>query len=177
MDRFDKDHGDERRDTPIVQEWVAKILGLYDIEEADITSQKAGIDFFAKANGGIKYSFEDKIRYTYYDDVLIETISNMNTLSKGWIHYSKADFLSYPFIIDGTIKKGYIFDLPKLQAWWKAHGRNIKYPIKYGKTSNLYKTQNVAVPEKDIPLDCVVYHPQYGRLRGIGEELDSSYFR
>jgi hypothetical protein len=177
LGRYEEDHNTEREDTPVVIEWAESLLNLTGIREASEYAQRElDIDFYAYA-GDMQLSFENKIRKTEYDDVLIETISNMNKLTHGWIHTSKADYLIYVFVIDKTIKKGYIFDLHKLRDWWFNQGRYIKYPIFYGETPRLYKTQNVAVPEKDIPLNCVIYHPIYGLLKTIDGGLDESYFR
>jgi len=177
MGKFREDLNNEREDTPAVIEWVSKILRLSNVHNVSERIQKErDIDFHGSTKKQT-HTFENKIRYKEYDDVLIETISNMNKLSPGWIYASEADYLNYVFLDNGIVKKGYIFDLPKLQEWWNRYGKNVKYQIHYGKTSDLYKTQNVAVPEKHIPLSCVIYHPIYGLLRTINGELDESYFR
>lgn len=178
MGKFSKNYENERNATPYVIEWIQKTLNLPILMEVNDYAQKElDIDLYAPLEEGEFLTFENKIRFKEYNDVLIETVSNMNTLSEGWIYASKADYLVYVFYLNKIIKKGYIFNLPKLREWWEKTGRLTKYPIKYGKTSDLYKTQNVAVPERDIPLDCVIYHPNYGLLKSVDGGLDSSYFR
>ena len=183
MGKYDEDHTQERRDMPIVKLWLRSRLSIYNIEDATPRQQKEDdIDFTGhKLNGDI-ITFEVKIRRKLYDDILIETVSNTTKGSRGWIYVSKADVLVYVFLIDGKIVRGFIIDMQILRKWWEDKGCHMDYPIKdapnYDKKGNLiYTTRNRAVPEKDMPLSMVIYHPTYGLINPITTEFDSSYFR
>lgn len=163
---------------PIVKHWLESKLPIYEIQDTSPRQQKEDdIDFTGRKLNREVVTFEAKIRRELYDDILIETVSNTTRGSPGWIYTCKANCLVYVFLIDGTIKKGFIFDMPALREWWKTTGFYKGYPKRYGKTGNLYKTENRVVPEKDIPSNIIIYHPTYGLMNPITEELDSSYFR
>ena len=168
---------------PIVKEWLKSKFQIYNIQDASPIEQKEDdIDFKGHKPNGDAVTFEAKIRRKLYDDILIETVSNTTKGSPGWIYVSKADVLGYVFLIDNKIIRGFIIDMKRLKNWWKNNGRYNEYPVRYGKTPDskgklLYKTQNHAVPERDIPSSAIIYHPTYGLINPITEEVDSSYFR
>jgi len=183
MGKYGEDQLQERRDMPIVIQWLRSKLSIYNIQDASQRQQKEDdIDFTGHKQNGDIVTFEAKIRRKLYDDILIETVSNTTKGSPGWVYVSKADVLVYVFLIDYEIVKGFIIDMKSLKAWWKNNGRHKGYPIRYGKTSDskgnlLYKTRNHAVPERDIPSSTFIYHPTYGLINPITDEIDSSYFR
>ena len=176
--RYEEGQAQERRDMPIVKRWLESKLPIYETQDTSPRQQKEDdIDFTGRKLNGEVVTFEAKIRYKLYNDILIETVSNTTTGSPGWIYVSKADCLIYVFLIDDKVQKGFIIKMPDLREWWKTTGFYKEYPKRYGKTGSLYRTENRVVPEKDIPSNIIIYHPTYGLMNPITEELDSSYLR
>jgi hypothetical protein len=150
----------ERDDTPLVINWLKTKAKrhLFNLNQIKVVTNRAyqlkGIDLIGYTDiGTIK--LENKIRHVLYDDLLIETLSKEEQLTPGWIEYSKADFLVYVFKENGTIEQGHIFDLKKLQTWWKKQDKN-EYEIKYAYNQG-YRTKNRSVPLKDIPEEIIIY--------------------
>ena len=79
-----------------------------------------------------------------YKNIFFETISNCNTMSKGWGYYSKADFIIYTFGYPEKIEsyKFKISDVLKLDIE--------KYSKGYGQTEGLYKTEGRLIPLCDF---------------------------
>ena len=78
-------------------------------------TQLSGIDVICKPLG---ISLEIKTRYDtrwYNKDILLETVSIIETGKKGWLYTSKADFLAYIWVNKDPLPIGYIIDLPVLR--------------------------------------------------------------
>lgn len=154
---FIEDLKQERSDMEIVKNWLHKHLFVGDLKEATYAEQtQKHIDFHGMLYGEPK-TFEAKIRYTDYGDLLVETLSNTETKSLGWIYTTQADYLIYAVLENSTVKKLFIINLPYLKEWWNRQGRYSKYTTHYGETDNLYKTENKAVPISDLPKEIVLF--------------------
>ena len=155
----DKDMQKEQQDTPLVIDWLLKnakstLFNLNKLKPTNKAYQLKGIDLIGYTDiGTIK--IENKIRHKIYDDLLIETLSKEQQLTPGWIEYSKSDFLVYVFKENDTIKQGHIFDLKKLQVWWKTQDKN-KYEQKYAYNKG-YRTKNRSVPLTEIPKEIILF--------------------
>ena len=85
------------------------------------------------------------------DCIMIETHSDYPELD-GWIAVSKADYLLYGFQLEDRRLSVWVFDLPKLRAWFQP----IENSYKIVDTQNRdWLTRCRLVPLKDIPVDCV----------------------
>jgi len=182
MGRYPEEHYRERKNMPEVKRWLQTVLPIYNIREASAQQQRQDdIDFLGEKFEGEEVSFEAKIRYKIYPDILIETISNVTRRTPGWIYVSKADILVYVFHENDRVVRGYLISLPDLQKWWRKTGTHNDYDIRYGETHSseklLYKTKNRVIPERDIPSQYIIYHPEYGLMNPITDEIDSSYLR
>ena len=78
-------------------------------------TQLSGIDAICKPLG---INLEIKTRYDtrwYNKDILLETVSKIETNKKGWLFTSKADFLAYIWADKKPLPIGYIIDLITLR--------------------------------------------------------------
>lgn len=179
-DRLDK----ERRHTPSIKKWVTQLLNLAEIRDATPEEQREqDIDWHGRIRSGTWFSFEQKIRYKYYDDIAVEVVSCIERKTPGWIYRSKADILVYVFFING-IMKGDIIDMSDLQIWWDTTGKYLCYEEKtaptYGRDRKtiLYHTLNRMVPCKRIPYSFFYYHRDHGLIKKLDpDEVDERYFR
>jgi hypothetical protein len=157
LNQINRDFIQERKDIEIVKIWLNNNHLVDTIRDAtDFEQMEQDIDFHGSLYGEL-HSFEVKHRHSIYPDFLVETLSNIEYRTAGWIIKSQADKLVYVFLIKNIIKKAFIMNLPKLKAWWLNEGRYNNYPIRKGKTDNLYETENRAVPLGDIPNDIIEF--------------------
>lgn len=160
MRNFREDLAKERLDIEAVKEWLERRMNVEAIVEATIEEQiEKHIDFHGYLWGEPK-TFEAKIRRRDYGDLLIETFSNAERRTLGWIQTSQADILAYFFVEKRGVIKGGLFDLPKIREWWNKDGQFVAWPKYYGMTENLYHTENRAVPISTLPKNVVIL--QYG---------------
>ena len=158
-----RDSANERRDMEKVKPWIIGKLRLDNLEEANLQQQREeDIDLIGTRESRT-IPIEVKIRHEIYGDFLLETISNTTTKSKGWIYKSQAELLIYIIMKKGHLT-GSILIMGGLQRWWKTEGIYRGYPEKLGKTDELYKTRNVAIPWKDIPPDILIYHNSHNAV-------------
>lgn len=120
--------------------------------------QHQDIDLIMMDNVYGEITVEVKVRGTLYPDILLETISNMERDTLGWIYKSKATVLVYVFYINGKLhSRRYVMWLPKLRRWWeKNKAKYLKDPRSEKLAGNPpenpeYHTLSYAVPETDIP--------------------------
>ena len=151
----------EQRDTEYVIKWLLEktkpyLFNLNRLKTTNKAYQLKGIDLIGYTDiGTIK--IENKIRDHFYMkemDILIETLSNEQRLTPGWIEYSVSDFLAYVYNLNGSIV-GHVLDLPKLKKWWKNENKE-EYEIKYSPNEG-YRTKNRAVPISKIPSEIWIY--------------------
>lgn len=162
---WERDLAEERKLSPIVREWLGRVLPLKFIRDAtDWEQRNTKIDYVFNAKGRPLY-VEAKIRLKDYGDLLLETVSNVKFKTPGWLHSSKADLLAYCTFKRGKLVKGYIFHLPSVRNWWIREGQFSLYPIFKGKTDGLYETENHAVPVKHIPIEATLYSAEHGALK------------
>lgn len=163
----------ENQQMPIVETWLTGLFNLQKVWPATIKEQKEDdIDLHALTPTENEVTFEVKIRYKKYEDLLIETLSCIEKKTSGWIYKSKADYLAYVFIVPNKPIIGDVIDLPGLNKWWYKQGVYVGYPLKEGttKTDNgavLYKTQNRAVPIRHIPFHLFHAHRNYSYSRPL----------
>ena len=161
----------EHQHMPSVETWLTKLFNLKKTWPATLKEQKEDdIDLHVLTPTENEVTFEVKIRYTYYEDLLIETLSCIEKKTQGWIYKSKADYLAYVFLLPNKPVIGDVIDLPKLNKWWCKQGVYVGYPPKKGttKTNNgavLYQTQNRAVPLRHIPFQLFHAHRNYDYSR------------
>jgi len=114
----------------------------------DLQKQKQGIDKVLYFNNGKSITIDEKKRRRDYGDMLIETTKNVELNKKGWIYYTKADYIVY--WIEGS-RSVYFINFKKLQRLYLKNqitwNMNYKIPPVYNK---YYTTQNIAVPWHEI---------------------------
>ncbi|MBT9148152.1 MAG: hypothetical protein DDT32_01922 [Syntrophomonadaceae bacterium] len=159
MDRFKVD-----RNQPIlswVNEFYKKVFpGI--TQCSFITNpelQKAGIDKilrYKKSSLRQSITVDEKIRYKFYDDVLLEEYSNFEKQSPGWlsINNTLCDYISYIFRNEKIV---YLFAYKDLKkSWDRNYERWLEnYGRKFGKTEDrfgrvLYRTSNIPVPLTEL---------------------------
>jgi len=156
---YHSSHKRERSDMPKVIEWLNTQLDLISIREATREEQKKDVDLVLTTSKALR-TVEVKIRYSDYNDFLIEVVSSHTKNTKGWIYKSKADLLVYIIIKNNKIVSGRIMNFVKLRKWWDTDGWLLNLPEIRGttKTSRFsYSSINYAVPWSTIPSYC---HPE-----------------
>ena len=104
-----------------------------------------------------KINIEEKVRDKAYfgEDIIIEEYSNVENINKGWIYYSKADYLTYSWLIKNILTKILIFNMPKLRKWYLANKN--RYKIITTNTDNLYHTSFRIIPINHIQIEYKEY--------------------
>jgi hypothetical protein len=125
--------------------------------EKNPNMQRAGIDSIIENKRLEDISLEIKTRdktYWGYNDILLETISNIKTHKKGWIHSFESDYLVY-FWYDAIIDR--ILDAYLLQGEllrkWVTDGNLKRYKPKQTKSNDNeveWITEFVLVPISDF---------------------------
>lgn len=156
----DGEHGEELTRSnfhdifkPVVQRFV------YGDSAYSTTKQRHGIDFEI---GKEKIDFDVKCRdyYTYkYQDILLETISVVEHNKPGWLYTSESDYVVYAWynstktsFIDGYLL--FLENIRKFKDSYVPEKKQFKYARSY-KNGNTWTTENIAVPIKDFPDDCL----------------------
>lgn len=166
----------ENQNMPIVETWLTGLFNLNKVWGATLEEQKEfDIDLHALTLTGKEVTFEVKIRYKFYEDLLIETLSCIKEKTQGWIYKSAADYLAYVFVVPNKPIIGDVLNLPGLKKWWRKQGVYFGYPLKKGTTHTingtvLYQTQNRAVPLRHIPFNLFHAHRQYDYLKSLTPE-------
>ncbi len=129
----------------------------YDLNRGyTVKMQKDGIDGVIHQK---TVTFDVKVRDFYslrFQDILIETVSVVESNKPGWFYYTKSNFIVYTWKNEkGTnLKDGYFIFIQnsRLRDWFEEN--RSRYPVKHAmSTRNGYtwRTENVAVPIKDFP--------------------------
>lgn len=147
----------ERQDMPKVRRWLENLLGCK-FKDTSITEQRQDMDLIS--SDGEYYEIKIRgleYRPFYKKDILIETISNDQKDSDGWIYYSEADWLIYLYKpLDDLI--GYKISMPALQSWWKINEHRRVWKMK--KVPNKgYNTINRIIPLKFLRDVYITYLP------------------
>ncbi len=129
-------------------------------------TQLSGIDVICKPHG---INLEIKTRYntTWYNkDILLETVSKVETNKKGWLFTSKADFLAYIWVNKDPLPIGYIIDLVALRKSRIMKRLNtFKERTAYSRSgSSRWSTLNREVPIYKFP-DKTIYKFNPNKIR------------
>lgn len=100
----------------IIFDWFDKQAYTKEIKDVrdDPTFQKDDIDFIVYHENGKEYTIEVKTDQYTSLNIFYETVSAVETDSKGCMSKSKAKYLAYYFIKFGKL---YIIDLKKFNEW------------------------------------------------------------
>jgi hypothetical protein len=161
----------EESKKPQIEAFLKEKLNLVALK--DISMERDGKlldrDYVAKRSEGEPWlRIECKIRSEKYadtGDILIETKSNVERKTLGWIYTSKADLLAYLWPTSNGVE-GYVINLPKLQNWWKLNKHRypnyILAPNPPGKP--IYHTKCHPIPVTDLPKELFIYLPDLTTL-------------
>lgn len=128
----------------IYSEFFTGVEGMSNTIE-DIKYQKMGIDRVVTLSNGKKYLIDEKVRFSCWNDILLEYKSASEFDTPGWMDKPLAiDYLAYAFVPNKTC---YMFDWPSLQRVWRYYRTQwIKdYKTIRAKNEN-YTTLSIAVP-------------------------------
>ena len=152
----------ERENTDQILNWMKVDYGFSLVE--DVRQKEVywatDVDFLMTDKLGEQFDVELKVRTKIYDDIIIETLSNTERGTEGWITKSKAYFLAYVFCVENQIHpKSCILHLPKLRIWFfqNKHRFNKKYAPN-PPNDPLYHTEFYPIPIKHIPRS--VFYPK-----------------
>jgi len=105
----------------------------------DCKMQRRGVDRVIILDSGKSVYIDEKIRFSEYNDILLEYISVDTTNAPGWIEKDLCiDYLAYAFI---KSKRCYLFDWRMLKRAWRYYGE--RWKAQYNKieaNNNDYKT-------------------------------------
>lgn len=111
--------------------------------------QRKGVDRLILLSNNRTILIDEKVRFSDYNDILIEYISVDTNNTPGWIEKQMdIDYLAYAFINKKTC---YMIPFPALQRVWKYY-KNIwirKYQRIEAENKN-YKTISVAIPTNTL---------------------------
>lgn len=141
----------EKKASPFFNEFYGQRWSLIRIEEVN----QKGHDKILFLENGKSLKIEEKVsneRYSKKADVLLETISNSNKNSDGWIHYSDADYFAYSWFV-GELKRIFLFDMSSLKEWFLKKGH--LFEQKKSHTNNLYNTFFILVPFSELEFLCI----------------------
>ena len=108
-------------------------------------AQRGGIDRVITLNSGKTLTVDEKVRYSEYDDILLERWSNEAKKVPGWVQKDLAcDYIAYAFV---NSQRCYLLPFPQLRLAWLRNGRDwiAKYP-RIAADNGSYITASVAVP-------------------------------
>lgn len=135
---------------------------LGDVRKNEAYREK-DIDLLMKDTILGEFGVEVKVRAELHNDIAIETISNVERNTVGYIDKSQAIFLAYVFYIDGKLHPHFLMYLPKLREWFLKNKH--RYKPKYAPNppeKPVYYTEFYPVPIKDIPPE--VFFPENIRI-------------
>lgn len=147
----------ERQDMPKVRRWLENLLGCT-FRDTSLDEQLQGKDLISSDGEYYEVKIRGaKYRSLYMKDLLIETISNDQKDSPGWILYSEADWLIYLYEpLEGLI--GYKISMPVLKKWWEYNEYRRAWKMK--KVPNKgYNTINRIIPLKFLKDVHITYLP------------------
>lgn len=107
--------------------------------------QRAGIDRSVILENSKQLLIDEKIRWTAYNDILLEYLSSRERNVPGWVCKPlRCDYICYAFATTG---KAYLLPVPQLQSAWRVHGHEWIAAYREIQARNKsYTTISVAVP-------------------------------
>jgi hypothetical protein len=141
------------------------------IKNKDKNKQFDGIDCYVYLKNN-ELKIEEKFSVNFYEDFLLEIMSNDQTKTKGWMEKDlKCDWFAYFFIEN---KRVYLIKWPILKKIWEENKKNwiSKYEIIKAKNEN-YNTISIAIPIYIITrlLDEIPNSYMYINLKYNGDKL------
>lgn len=120
--------------------------------------QRNGIDFEINKE---RIDFDVKCRdyYTHkYNDILLETVSIVESNKPGWLYASKSDLIVYAWFnsTKTTFVDGYLLFLNNIRLFIEKYvpqKKQVKYAKSY-KNGHTWTTENIAIPISDFPNNC-----------------------
>lgn len=142
---------------PKVRSWLENLLGCT-FQDTSLAEQLKGKDLVSSDGEYYEIKIRNaEYRYLYKKDILIETISNDQKNSPGWIYYSEADWLIYLYEpLDNLI--GYKISMPALKRWWKFNEFRRSWDTKKVQNKG-YKTINRVIPLNFLKEVQITYLP------------------
>jgi hypothetical protein len=124
-------------------------------------AQALGIDHTVLLSSGKTLLIDTKCRFTPYDDILLEYISNNETKALGWIRKDslQIDYLAYAWVTQRTVvflpwvalREAWVQNIP---VWWGKATRKERGYKKCEAKNPTYSTWSLAVP-RAVVLDAV----------------------
>jgi hypothetical protein len=124
-------------------------------------AQALGIDHTVLLSSGKTLLIDTKCRFTPYDDILLEYISNNETKALGWIRKDslQIDYLAYAWVRQQTVvflpwialREAWVQNIP---MWWGKATREERGYKKCEAKNPTYSTWSLAVP-RAVVLDAV----------------------
>ena len=110
----------------------------------DLNIQKTGIDKIIHFASGNTFTIDEKKRRKDYNDIAIELWSDYDKQKRGWLYYSRCDYIVYAIM--PTMK---IYLLPTIllkRVWYINNSEWLnKYPLIFAQ-NDTYRTQNICIP-------------------------------
>ena len=113
----------------------------------DLETQKKGIDKVLYYGKDKRVTIDEKKRRTNYDDLLVETMKNVERNKKGWLYYTQADYIVYWI---EPLKKFYVLEFKKLQEiifqnnWVNTKPKLTTY------VNRIYTTDNISLKWSEV---------------------------
>jgi len=108
-------------------------------------AQRGGIDRVLTLSSGKTLTVDEKVREKDYDDILLETWSDIERRQKGWIQKELAcDYIAYAFVPSARC---YLLPFQTLRAAWRKN--HLNWTARYRRVeadNGSYTTVSVAVP-------------------------------
>lgn len=111
--------------------------------------QRLGIDRTILLESGKSFLIDEKIRFTEYNDILLEIYSDVDRAVLGWVQKPLyADYIAYAFAVSGRC---YFLPVPQLQESWRKNGhaweKDFFCPLaKNFQNGSTWTTKSCAVP-------------------------------
>jgi len=141
---------------PIIEQIIYDPTNL-----ASVRLQKAGIDGIISTKS---VGFDIKCRRfeTYkYEDILLETISIIDSNEPGWLYKSEVVVYVWSNISKTSFVDGYILYLDKIRPWFEVNIQTFKTKIAFSERNGMkWSTENKAVPINSFPLGTIYHIPK-----------------
>ena len=141
----------EKKASPFFDKFYKRRWNVIQIEKVNQKGHDKKITLVDRKSLKIEEKVSSR-KYAEKEDILLETISNSNKNSDGWIYYSDADYYAYSWFM-GELKKIFLFNMPFLKKWFLEKGH--LFEQKKSHTSNLYNTFFILVPFKELEQLCI----------------------
>lgn len=122
-------------------------------------TQKQGVDVLL-SNHSIEFDVKSRtFQYYKWKDILVETISVVESNKDGWVYYTKSEYIVYVWFNQSKTKfiDGYLINLPCFKSFFKTNIDTFRQPRDAVTTRNgrTWHTQNKIVPINQIPKPCI----------------------